>query len=224
MYKHVEINYQPQHPLLQFDSSGPRAVWRERGNRRGPARRHDRPLADRMWNNEPWYELNQRILRREDRTVNVVGHEGMIPLQVACYLNCSTELFLTILERTDNKNYQNRDGNTALMLAVTNGYDAFVDRLSEKAHVDPTIQNNQRKTALWIAVNGSNGFGDHRMVKTLLLRFRKRGITSCIDLKGGPCSLSPWELADKRNDHRMMNLLEFAFNGEWQKVRNIRVN
>lgn len=77
MYRDPEENYRPQHPLIQFDSSGPRRQrWR-------------RNLANRMINDELWGDL-LRLLRQGELDVNAYStnngddFEGnMNPLQIA---------------------------------------------------------------------------------------------------------------------------------------------
>ena len=217
MYNDPGDDYQPQHPLIQFDSSGPRRGRRQRREQR--AEEEEANLANRMINDELWGDLLV-LLRRGQLDVNAystnngVDEDGsMNPLQIACYHDCSLNLFDEILSRTGNRNAKTGNGNTALMLAVNSNYDVFVRRLSQYGDVNPNLRNKNGRTALWIAVNN----GDTNMVRELLRGFLHR-ITPSLRTRDWDRSWSPFDIARMDYNHGITKLLNKAANGQWEEL------
>lgn len=187
----ADAEYQPMHPNLQnaFDASGPKAPVNKgiTNNRRntvaGPGswkenKAVEKSLAElRMGRRNPaglCWALKRGDEKEAHRLVGSLSSDYIDPdtgkngLQTAAWIGCSSRLFERIISFTNDVNARDpNNGYTALMCAISKNRPRFVRALIQNGRVNPNIQNNQRNTALHMAVRG--GQAVHLEIVNMLL-------------------------------------------------------
>jgi len=93
-----------------------------------------------------WVDVNTLLNNGADP--NEVGLMGKNALHVAVIMCDDRGVFQRILEGINDINAVDNEGNTALIIAATQGYEFMVTDILKKPHIDINIRNNAGLTAL----------------------------------------------------------------------------
>lgn len=101
-------------------------------------------------------EWSAKILLDNGADPNIPNRNGWNALHIASKRDCSRNLFDKILDKIQNVNASNNDGNTALIIAVRNGRQKLVRWLLKRTDIQKNLVNNDGYSALTTAVYYNN--------------------------------------------------------------------